>query len=121
MVSEDFLIRNGVRQGAVISPIFFSFYMDDLFYLLKSSGNGCVVGNYYAGCFGYADDLFFLCPSRSGLQEMLEIEQKYVEEHNITFSKHPEPAKSKTKRIILSKNPRKFIPNPLVLDGNPLP
>ena len=107
MVSEDFLIRNGVRQGAVISPIFFSFYMDNLFDRLKNSGSGCVVSNYYAGCFGYADDLIFLCPSRSGLQEMLEIAQNYVNEHNISFSTHPEPAKSKTKWIILSRTPMK--------------
>ena len=121
MVSEDFLIRNGVRQGAVISPIFFSFYMDNLFDRLKNSGSGCVVSNYYAGCFGYADDLIFLCPSRSGLQEMLEIAQNYVNEHNISFSTHPEPAKSKTKGIIFSRTPMKFTPDPLVLDGNPLP
>jgi hypothetical protein len=59
--SEDFSIKNGVHQGAVINPILFSFYMDNLLTILKSSGSGCVVGNYYAGCFGYADDLFFLC------------------------------------------------------------
>ena len=66
-----FLIRNGVHQGAVISPIPFNFY--NLFELLKVSGRGCVINNFYAGCFGYADDLFFLCPSRKGLQEMLDI------------------------------------------------
>ena len=121
MNSEDFPIRNGVRQGAVISPIFFSFYMDDLFGLLKSSGSGCVIGNYYAGCFGYADDLLFLCPSRTGLQEMLKIAQDYVKEHNIAFSTHPDPAKSKTKGIIFSRKPLRYSPDPLVLDGNPLP
>ena len=86
----------------MISPIFFSFYMDNLFNLLKSSGSGCIIGHYYAGCFAYADDLLFLCPSRGGLQEMLDIAQKYVEEHKIAFSTHPEPAKSKTKGIIFS-------------------
>ena len=82
-LSDEFSIRNGVRQGAVISPIFFSFYMDNLFNLLKSSSSGCIIGNYYAGCFGYAVDLLFLCPSIRGLQEMLDIAQKYVE--NIKF------------------------------------
>ena len=37
--------KNGVRQGAVFPPIFFSFYMDDLFHLLKNSGSGRVVAN----------------------------------------------------------------------------
>ena len=88
-ISDQFFIKNGVRQGAVISQILFSFYMDDLFDLLKTSGSGCVVNNYYSGCLGYADDLFFLCPSRGGLQEMLEIAQSYVREHKMSFSTNP--------------------------------
>ena len=120
-VSEKFPIRNGVRQGAVISPILFSFYMDNLFNLLKSSGSGCVLGNYYAGCVGYADDLLFLCPSRAGLQNMLDIAQKYVESHKISFSTHPDPAKSKTKGIVFSKSPLTFQPAPLQLNNTPLP
>ena len=101
--SKEFPVKNGVRQGAVISSILFSFYMDNLFELLKNSGSGCVINNYYAGCFGYADDLFFLCPSRKGLQEMLDIAEKYVHEHSISFSTNPEPSKSKTKGIIFKE------------------
>ena len=119
--SKEFLIRNGVRQGAVISPILFNFYMDNLFQLLKVSGSGCVVNNYYAGCFGYADDLFFLCPSRKGLQEMLSIAEKYVEKHSVSFSTSPIPSKSKTKGIVFSRRPLKYSPAPFLLNGNPLP
>ena len=119
--SKEFLIRNGVRQGAVISPILFNFYMDNLFDLLKVSGSGCVINNFYAGCFGYADDLFFLCPSRKGLQEMLDIAKKYVDNHIISFSTSLDPSKSKTKGIVFSKRPLKYSPAPLILNGNPLP
>ena len=80
-LSEEFPIRNGVRQGAVISPLLFNFYMNDLFDLLKSSRSGCVYGGFYAGCFGYAHDLFFICPSRNGLQEILEIALQNVEDY----------------------------------------
>lgn len=52
---------------------------------------------------------------------MLDIAQKYVEEHKIAFSTHPEPAKSKTKGIIFSRKPLTFKPVPLQLNGNPLP
>ena len=120
-LSEEFPIRNGVRQGAVISPILFSFYMDNLFNILKSSGSGCFIGKYNAGCAGYADDLLFLCPTRGGLQDMLDIAQKYVEEHNITFSTNTDPIKSKTKGIVFSKSPLNFNPAPLKLNGTPLP
>ena len=30
-VSDNFKIKNGVRQGAILSPIIFCFYMNDLF------------------------------------------------------------------------------------------
>ena len=64
---------------------------------------------------------FFLCPSRTGLQEMLDIAQKYVKDHIISFSTDPEPKKSKTKGIIFTRKPLKFSPLPLILNGNPLP
>ena len=120
-LSEEFPIRNGVRQGAVISPLFFSFYMDSLFNQLSQSGSGCQIGEFYAGCFGYADDLFLLSPSRKGLQEMLDISEAYVKEHSISFSTDPDASKSKTKGIIFSRKPLKLEPEPVKLDGNPLP
>ena len=55
--STDFTVSSGVKQGAVISPILFSAYMDILFKQLKHNGIGCHVGPVYAGAFGYADDV----------------------------------------------------------------
>ena len=120
-VSEKFSIRNGVRQGAIASPILFCFYMDRLFHLLKMSGSGCMIGNFYAGVHGYADDLLFICPSRSGLQEMLDIASEYVKEHRISFSTDIRPEKSKTKGIVFCDRKLRYDPEPLRLDGNPLP
>ena len=71
--------------------------MNYLFSLLKSSKNGCLLGDVYVGCFGYADDLLFLSPSRKGLQDMLHIAQNFVKEHKISFSTNPIASKSKTK------------------------
>ena len=58
--SDYFKISNGVKQGGVISPLLFSCYIDNLFTQLKHSGSGCHVGCYYAGAFGYADDIALL-------------------------------------------------------------
>ena len=120
-ISDQFPIRNGVRQGAIASPILFCFYMDKLFSLLKSSGSGCKLGHYYAGVHGYADDLLLLCPSRSGLQEMLDIANQYATNHRISFSTNVIPRKSKTKGIIFSDRSLKFSPAPIKLNGVPLP
>ena len=120
-VSDQFPIRNGVRQGAIASPILFCFYMDNLFYILKRSGSGCMISKLYAGVHGYADDLLFLCPSRSGLQEILDISSKYVAEHRISFSTNPILSKNKTKGIIFSDRELRFSPAPIILNCNPLP
>ena len=120
-VSDNFKIKNGVRQGAILSPIIFCFYMNDLFGELRRSRSGCFLGSFYAGVHGYADDLLLLCPSRSGLQEMVNISEKYATEHKIQFSTHPEAKKSKTKGIVFSNKKLNFEPAPVELCGNPLP
>ena len=68
--SQLFNVNNGVRQGAVASPIFFNLYIDDLFSLLKNSGLGCTIDSFYYGFLGYADDGALLAPSRQALQQM---------------------------------------------------
>ena len=44
--SENFTITNGVRQGAVASPVYFNAYLDDLFVELKNSGFGCYIDSF---------------------------------------------------------------------------
>ena len=78
-------------------------------------------GPYYAGVHGYADDLLLLCPSRSGLQEMVDIAHHYATDHKIQFSTNIKPEKSKTKGIVFSYKPLTFTPEPIILSGNPLP
>ena len=87
----------------------------------RRSRSSCSLGSFYAGVHGYADDLLLLCPSRSGLQEMVDTCQRYAEEHRIQFSTHPEAEKSKTKGIVFCKKTLTFEPEPVLLYGNPLP
>lgn len=119
--SPSFTLRNGVRQGAVLSPVLFCFYMNGLFKEMKNSKNGCHIGPYYSGMLGYADDLLLLCPSRGGLQEMLTIAQNYAQSHNVGFSTNPNPKKSKTKGIIFRYKNDKSETAKLELCGNKLP
>ena len=85
-LSEPFSVSNGVRQGGILSPLFFSIYMDDLLLELKESGIGCHIGNHYFGVLGYADDIVLLCPSKEGLRKLITICERYAKDHDILFN-----------------------------------
>ena len=54
LFSEFFSMRNGVRQGAVLSAIFYCIYMNDLFETLRRSKFGCWINGYFYGILGWA-------------------------------------------------------------------
>ncbi len=53
--------------------------MDEFIKELQSAGIGCYVGHEYFGCVSYADDMKLLCPSIKGLQQMIEICERFGE------------------------------------------
>ena len=116
--SRTFGISNGVRQGAVASPILFNLYMDELFKILKDSKIGCTIDNLYYGILGYADDCTLTCPTRSGLQKLIDLVALYCDKHGITISTNQDLAKSKTKCIIFNSD---FPAVNIKLYGVPLP
>ena len=61
-VSEPLTATNGVKQGAVISPMLFCVYIDNLFKDLNQLCLGCHIGPTFAGAFGYADDVSLIAP-----------------------------------------------------------
>ena len=72
-LSETFTVKNGVRQGAILSPSLFCVYLDTLFAMLRDAGLGCHVSGVFVGVIGYADNVSLLAPSRTALQKMLKI------------------------------------------------
>ena len=59
----------GVRQGAVLSPLF-SNYIDDLINRLETSFLGCSINGMYLGCLLYADDIIILSQSITAMQRV---------------------------------------------------
>ena len=57
------------------------------------------VGCYIAYIFLYAEDLLLMSPTRSDMAAMFKVCEKFAAEHNICFSVHETPAKSKTKVV----------------------
>ena len=84
--SKSFDIKNGVKQGGVLSPMLFNIYIDVLLNRLKHSGIGCQIAHNYFGSLAYVDDIFLLWPNISSLNTMLKICETFSDEYKILFN-----------------------------------
>ena len=109
-VSSVFPMRNGVRQGAVLSAIAYCYYMENLFKILKRKRSGCWIDGFFLGLFLYSDDNFAIAPTISALNDMMKTISDYALEHNLRFSTDPNPRKCKTKVMAFLKKPRPLPP-----------
>ena len=119
--SKTFSVKNGVRQGAILSPSLFCVYLDTLLCQLRDAGVGCHLGGSFLGAFGYADDVTLLAPTRYGLQTMLKICEEFATSHSMLFSTDPSPAKSKTKCMFFSTSRTSDQIKNVKLNGDMLP
>ena len=84
--SEMFTVSNGVRQGGILSPLFFNVYMYGLTEILCRTECVCTMGGTMINHLMYADDLVILSPSAKGPQRLVDICAAYVDIHDITFN-----------------------------------
>lgn len=106
----------------VLSPALFTVYVQELLDQLQSSGMGCHVGYTFLGAVAWADDFLQSAPSRSSMQSMLDLASPFAREVGLEFSKHPDPAKSKSKAIyVIGQQTDLEKPAPLILSGQDLP
>lgn len=84
--SNTFPALNGVKQGAIISPILFCVYLDTLLLELKRAGIGCHIGHLFAAVLAYADDVLLLAPTARAMRTMLAICDRFATEFNVTFN-----------------------------------
>ena len=85
-LSREINISNGVKQGGILSPILFVFYIDELLLRLKRSRYGCHIGDVFMGCFSYADDVALVAPSMTALRCMLQVADEFADEYSIKFN-----------------------------------
>ena len=84
--SAPFNSSNGLRQGGILSPIYFNVFIDDLSIRLSKSGVGCYVNNTCFNHLFYADDSVLLAPSPSALQTLISICELYAKENELVFN-----------------------------------
>ena len=111
IITDKFNVTNGVRQGGILSPLFYGIYVDDLLEKLKMNGIGCHIGHHFVGVFGYADDIILLCPSITGLMKMIRTCEDYAKEHDIMFNG------KKSKYLVFGEN-EKYKTNHIVKVNN---
>ena len=78
-ISQSYKSERGVKQGDVLSPLLFNFYIDDLVQAFNNNATHPVsIGNTSLSILLYADDIVLLSESKSGLQQCLDILSKYT-------------------------------------------
>jgi len=80
-----------VKQGAILSLLLYSLFVNDLLVTLEQSGLGVKIGNVYCGAPMYADDLALIASSPHELQAMIDIVSQYATKWRYRLS----PQKSK--------------------------
>ena len=112
--SDTFTIRNGVKQGGVLSPPLFNIYLEDLLLNLEAQRLGCHRNCMFVGAFIYADDITILAPTSTSLNKMLDTCKQYADDVNLTFNA------SKTKYIYFDYTGSTNIPNNIVFMHEPI-
>jgi Reverse transcriptase (RNA-dependent DNA polymerase) len=84
--SDQFPVKNGVKQGGVLGLVLFCVYIDCLLNRLATCHVGCYIGPNFLGALVYADDIVLLAPSPSAIRKLLNICGDYVREYSITFN-----------------------------------
>ena len=84
--SISFNIGNGVRQGGILSPFLFRFYIRDLISVVTNTNLGCSFAGKMLNLLAYADDMVLLAPSWHALQSLLHAVEDAASSINMSFN-----------------------------------
>ncbi|CAC5412390.1 unnamed protein product [Mytilus coruscus] len=96
--SNSFPVRQGVRQGGILSTHLYKLYINDLLTELtelEENGMGQYIGTNFTGCPTCADDIILLSSIEEEMQSMLDTSKRYSDKHR--YKIHP------TKSVTINK------------------
>lgn len=93
--SDLFEIRQGVKQGGVLSPILFNFFINELLETCLEKNIGARLGNINVSILAYCDDLVLISPLKSHMETLLDICSDYADKWKMEFN----PKKSVAYRV----------------------
>jgi hypothetical protein len=79
-------ITEGVKQGGILSPFLFNYYIDDLLRECLSKNIGAHIGGENLSVIGYCDDLILLSPNAKHMEILLGICVKFAEKWKLEFN-----------------------------------
>ena len=95
-VTNPFKITDGVKQGGILSPYLFNFYVNEMILACTDLNIGCKIGNLNVTIVSYCDDIVLLSPTKSSLQKLLD----KCNEYGLLWNFNP----TKSVVMILSNN-----------------
>ena len=89
-LSDVFSITGGVKQGGILSPFLFNFFIDDLIRGCDELNIGCKLGRANVCILAYCDDIVLVSANREHLNRLL----KYCEKYSLRWKMRFNGAKS---------------------------
>ena len=80
-----FSVSRGIRQGSLLSPIYFNMYINDLLQDLACEHHGCKVGRCNINVLGYADDVTLISNRVTDLQNMINKCSAYAKKWRFSY------------------------------------
>ena len=81
--SNSWQIKQGVRQGGILSAYLFTYYIDDILKRVFSEDIGCRIGVNKFNVLAFADDIVLISPSAGGLRFLMNIFKDSVGVHRL--------------------------------------
>ena len=91
-------VGNGTRQGGILSPYLFNFYIDEVINKMCNINVGCSLSFESVNILAYADDILLLAPSLKGLQFLIDQFCYFIEGMSLNISTE----KDKSEYIVFS-------------------
>ncbi len=100
-LTDIFPCNKGVRQGCLLSPIFFALFLNDLNKHIRMSSDGILLGDTSVHTLLYADDLVLIGKDAKDLQKQLDALDNFTKLLNMEVNL------GKTKVMVLQKKIKK--------------
>ena len=84
--SEAFKTREGVKQGGVLSPYLFNFFINEMLTQCADLKVGAMIAGINFSIIAYCDDIVLLSPSEKQAQMLVNVCEEYAETWKIDFN-----------------------------------